>query len=84
MTEFTMVRELINPVSPPRGKSYTIPSAATTNHTTHATCGTCNGSGGTVKSITVPGTAISFSLTDTLLITAFIIALVDLALSLKR
>ncbi len=84
MTEFTMVRGLINPVSPPRSKSYTIPSAATTNHTTHATCGTCNGTGGTVKQITVPGTTISFSLTDTLLIIAFIIALVDLALSLKR
>ena len=83
MTEFTMVKGLINPISPPSNASYTLPPVNTIDHTTHATCSTCNG-GVTTKVIAIPGTSITFSLNDTLLIMAFIIALIDLAIGLKR
>ena len=85
MTEFTMVRGVI---SPPHGTSIVLPTGSTTASgkplPVSTGCDTCTSTTSPLSQISIPGTSITFSLNDTLIIIAFIIALVDLAIGLKR
>lgn len=79
MMEFTLKNGQINAISPPAIKAPSIPPPVSTS------CDTCtSATPASLSQISIPGTSITFSLNDTLLIMAFIIALIDLAIGLKR